>query len=88
MILRSWYVTAFFGSALPPVTFSIAKKMGCSNSVAFLCGSMIVFDCMQVIESRHVLVDSQLMFYCGLSLWFALKYWDAVERVRVCLVSR
>lgn len=74
-------VPAFFGCLLPPCLFSIAKKMGMSNSVAFLVGSLSVFDSMEVVESRHILVDSQLMFYCGLSLWFALKYWDALERV-------
>jgi dolichyl-phosphate-mannose--protein O-mannosyl transferase len=75
------WCSAFFGCLLPPCLFSIARKMGMSNSVAFLVGSLSVFDSMEVIESRHILVDSQLMFYCGLSLWFALKYWDALERV-------
>ncbi len=61
--------------------FSIAKKFGMSNSVALLVGSFTVFDSMSVIESRLILVDSQLMFHCGFSLWFAMKYWEARNTV-------
>ena len=73
--------TAFFGCLVPPLTFSIARKLGASDGPAFLAGCFIVFDMMNVIESRHVLVDSPLMFYCALSLWLALKYWQRRDEV-------
>ena len=60
----------------------IARKMGMSNSTAFLSGCMVVFDCLNAIESRLILVDSQLMFYCGLALYTALRFWERRNEVR------
>ncbi len=74
--------TASFGCALPPLTFSIARKLGMSNATAFVAGAMVVFDLMNTIESRLILVDSQLMFYCGLALWTALKFWARRNEAR------
>jgi hypothetical protein len=59
--------------------FSIARKMGLSNTTAFLAGNFIVFDFLNLMECRYILVDSQLMFYCGLALWLALKFWERVN---------
>lgn len=72
---------ATFGCALAPLTFSIAKKLGLRDSTAFVAGCCLVFDLMNTIESRLILVDSQLMFYCGLALWTALKYWKRRNEV-------
>ena len=83
MCVANLWCAAFFGSLLPPVVFSVAKKMGCSDSVAFLCGFMWCLETMHMVESRSILMDSQLMFYYALALWTALKYWDALTRVRV-----
>ncbi len=55
-------LSAAFGCALPPLTFMICKKLRMSNSTSFLAGSMVVFDLMNSIESRLVLMDSQVMF--------------------------
>lgn len=67
-------IAATFGCMLAPLTFSIARKLGVSTSAAFLAGCFAAFDMMNVLESRHILVDSQLMFYCALSLWLGLKW--------------
>ena len=74
---------AAFGCALPPLTFSIGKLLGLGNITAFVAGSMIVFDNLNAIESRLILVDSQLMFYCGLALYTALRYWKRRNEVNV-----
>jgi hypothetical protein len=76
-------LAATFGCLLAPLTFSIAKKLGASSGPAFLAGCFCAFDMMNVLESRHILVDSQLMFYCALCLWLALRYWkQCQEEVR------
>jgi dolichyl-phosphate-mannose--protein O-mannosyl transferase len=68
---------------LAPLTFSIARKLGVSTSAAFLAGCFAAFDMMNVLESRHILVDSQLMFYCALSLWLGLKWFKRCNEVGV-----
>jgi dolichyl-phosphate-mannose--protein O-mannosyl transferase len=78
---------AFFGCLLAPFTFSIACKLGASAWPAFLAGCFVVFDLMNTIESRHILVDSQLMFYSALSLWLALKYWERCNNVCASLTA-
>ena len=67
------------------MTFSIARKLGCSNSVAFLCGLMIALENMHIQESRAILMDAQLLFYCAASLWLVLKFWEREVRL-VCIV--
>lgn len=37
---------------------------------------LFMFDNLNLIESRLILIDSQLIFYCALALWFALVYWQ------------
>jgi uncharacterized oligopeptide transporter (OPT) family protein len=78
---------AAFGCALPPLTFAIGKLLGLRDATAFLGGCCVIFDLMNTIESRLILVDSQLMFYCGLALWTALKYWKRRNEVRGMRVS-
>jgi dolichyl-phosphate-mannose--protein O-mannosyl transferase len=76
-------IAATFGSFLPPLTYSVCRKLSLSEAASFTVGCLVLFDLLNIIEARHILVDSQLMFYCALSLWLALKYWDRLNTVRV-----
>ena len=45
---------------LAPVTFSIAKKLGCTNRGGVLAACFVIFDMLNTTESRLVLMDAQV----------------------------
>jgi dolichyl-phosphate-mannose-protein mannosyltransferase len=74
---------AVFGLLLPPVMYLILRQMGVSRFAAILGGCIINLDMLNLMESRLILTDSQLMLYSALSLYVALLFW---ERLNACLV--
>ena len=70
--------SALFGWAFPLLMHAAVLNMGGAPISALLAGCLAMFDMLNVIESRLILVDSQLMFYLALSLVVALKFWKRV----------
>lgn len=50
--------------------------MGCRVVAASFGALLFLTDNLNLIESRLILVDSQLIFFAVLSLWVALCYWE------------
>lgn len=50
--------------------------MGCRVVAASFGALLFLTDNLNLIESRLILVDSQLIFFAALSLWVALCYWE------------
>lgn len=66
---------AFFGAATAPAGYDIARTIGLSRSSALLLGIFLCLDQLLVIESRLILVDSQLAFFAIAALAAALRLW-------------
>ena len=52
-----------------PLIYSICRRMGCRVVSASLAAVLFLTDNLNLIESRLILVDSQLVFLAALSLW-------------------
>jgi hypothetical protein len=66
---------AAFGTFTPLWVYHIARNWGTSVAASFLAGSFVVFDILNVMEARLILVDSQLVFWCALALLVAQMWW-------------
>ena len=66
---------AFFGTFTPLWTYYIARNWGTSIPASFLAASFVIFDILNVVEARLILVDSQLIFWCSLALLTAQMWW-------------
>ena len=73
------YVAATFGALLIPLCFLTARELGASRLGALLAGCLVMFDNLNLIESRLILTDSQLMFSIGLAFFVALKFWRRIS---------
>lgn len=73
------YIAAFWGFLLPPVTYLIARELRCSKLGAAFAASLVIFDVFNVMESRCVLTDSQLMFHCAFALYTGLRWWRSLN---------
>jgi dolichyl-phosphate-mannose--protein O-mannosyl transferase len=83
---------AFFGALTPPVLYRVIRKWGGGVSAALLAASFMLFDNLNLTEARLVLIDSQLIFWCTVSLAVAQEWWgrlneqeDASEVLRATL---
>lgn len=66
---------AFFGAATAPAGYDIARTIGLSRLSSLLLGVFLCLDQLLVIESRLILVDSQLAFFAIAALAAALRLW-------------
>lgn len=73
-------VSAFFSIGTVPMTYLIARQLRMSQIAAFLPAAAVLFDFLGIIEGRLILMDSQLLFFCQLSLSCALDLWRTPER--------
>lgn len=71
---------AIFGSFLPLFVYCIILEMKGSVATAALGGILVLFDNLNLLESRLILIDSQLMFWSALALLVALKWWNHLNR--------
>lgn len=69
------FIAAVFSIATVPNTYMIARTMGMFYQGAVLSTIMVLFDFLGIIEGRLILMDSQLLFFCQLSLLCALILW-------------
>lgn len=73
LILRG--TAAFFGSITAPLFYWIVKAFGGSTRAGILASILFICDGLNLSESRLILVDSQLIFWCTATLLLALKWW-------------
>lgn len=72
-------ISAAFGTFCVPLFFLICREL-CLSHEACLMGTLLpLLDNLLIIESRLILLDSQLIFYLALTLLFALRLWRAAE---------
>lgn len=69
------YVSAFFSVLTVPCAYAVARLLDVSVSGSVLSSTMVLFDFIGLLEGRLILMDSQLLFFCQLSLLFALLLW-------------
>ncbi|CAN8074108.1 unnamed protein product [Agarophyton chilense] len=70
-------VSVLFGAMANVLVFLTAKSLPLSTLCAVFCALLFMFDPLNVVESRLVLLEAQLLFYLALSLYCALSLWRA-----------
>lgn len=70
-------IAAWFGVVTVPLMYATARTLGVSWVGSFLCACLFCFDNLNIIESRLILMDSQIVLYLVLSLYCALSLWKA-----------
>ncbi|CAN8071628.1 unnamed protein product [Agarophyton chilense] len=73
-------VAAVFGVITVPLMYATARTFGMSWVGALVCAGLFCFDNLNIIESRLILMDSQITFYLVLSLYCAFKLWKTTPR--------
>ncbi|EME32480.1 dolichyl-phosphate-mannose-protein mannosyltransferase [Galdieria sulphuraria] len=77
-VLRS--VSGLFGTLSVPFMYLLCRVFGLSVESSILGSSLVLFDFMSLIESRLILVDSQLQFFCIVSLLSAFMLWNSCPK--------
>lgn len=70
-------VAVVFGVVTVPLMYSTARALNVSWVGSLLCAGLFCFDNLNIIESRLILMDSQIVFYLVLSLYCALQLWKS-----------
>ncbi|KAI9295105.1 PMT-domain-containing protein [Neoconidiobolus thromboides FSU 785] len=65
---------ANFGVALVPLSFLTAKKLNMSDNAALLAASMVLFDNGLTVISRFILLDSMLLCFIAMSLYYFVAF--------------
>jgi dolichyl-phosphate-mannose-protein mannosyltransferase len=65
---------ALVGAGVIPVSYLVLEEVGCSTlSCVFGC-LLLIFDTGLIAQSRLILLDSMLMFFCALALLFWVRF--------------
>ncbi|KAK4537800.1 hypothetical protein CDCA_CDCA14G3825 [Cyanidium caldarium] len=75
-------VAAVFGTLIVPLTYAVGREWGMSAEASALAASWLLLDMCLTIESRLILVDSQVVFFSALSLYCVLRLWATRNRTR------
>lgn len=75
-------IAAVFGVLTVPLLYLTSRQLGVSWVGALLSAGLFCFDNLNIIESRLILMDSQIVFYLVLSLYCALRLWSSKPRTR------
>eukprot|EP00177_Eucheuma_denticulatum_P006388 GFKZ01011661.1.p1 GENE.GFKZ01011661.1~~GFKZ01011661.1.p1 ORF type:complete len:517 (-),score=33.40 GFKZ01011661.1:613-2163(-) len=75
-------ISAAFSVATVPITYLISRRMHISKISSVLVTTSVLLDFLGLIEGRLILMDSQLLFFCQLSLYLALLLWETHHRTR------
>ncbi|XP_013111228.1 protein O-mannosyltransferase 1 isoform X2 [Stomoxys calcitrans] len=67
-------IPAFCGSLLPSAVYFLLKEIGISRRTSLLGGLLVVFDNSMLIQARLILMESMLLLFCTLGLYFLLKF--------------
>lgn len=77
--VRVRLISAAFSILTVPFTYIIARQFKMSSVASVLPTSAVLFDFLSIIEGRLILMDSQLLFFCQLSLYCALQLWKECD---------
>lgn len=69
------YISATFSVLTVPLTYIISREINISTLGGVLSTFSVLFDFLGIIEGRLILMDSQLLFFCQLTLFCALRLW-------------
>ncbi|KAJ3304805.1 hypothetical protein HDV03_002347 [Kappamyces sp. JEL0829] len=75
LALRLW--CALCGAAVVPFAFLILQAVGVSVLGCTLGGLLLVFDNALTTQSRLILLDSMLMLFCTMSIYFWIRFHKA-----------
>lgn len=78
MILRG--TAATFGLVTPVLLYYVIRNFSGGKWAAFLGATLMNFDMLNLMESRFILMDSQLMFWATASLLVAQKWWKRMNQ--------
>lgn len=68
------FIPALCGSILPMSVYHLMQEMGISRWCSFLGGLLIVLDNALLIQSRHVLIETQLLLFSIVGLYLLIKF--------------
>ena len=85
LILR--ITAAFFGSITTPIIYGIVRNWGGSIYAGILGASLFLMDNLNLTESRLILVDSQLIFWCAISLFAAQHWWRRLNEHEAAIIA-
>lgn len=85
LILR--FLPALFGAFLPIVIFLILRQLNVSYKFSFLGGLFVIFDNAILGQSKFILVDSMLLLFGFLSIYFYLLSNNTENKKRLGLLS-
>lgn len=68
-------IAAFFGTITSPFLYGIVRSFGGSIRAGIIAALLFTFDGLNTSESRLILIDSQLIFWCTMTLWVAQRWW-------------
>ncbi|KAI8895247.1 Dolichyl-phosphate-mannose-protein mannosyltransferase-domain-containing protein [Globomyces pollinis-pini] len=73
LAFRLW--SCLCGAAVIPVAFLILKEMGVSLVACCFGCILLIFDTALTTQSRLILLDSMLMLFCTLAIYFWIKFY-------------
>jgi len=72
-VLRA--TAAMFGCLTAPLVYLITREFKGGVWASLLAAAFFLFDNLNLIESRLVLIDSQLIFWCAAAMYVAQRWW-------------
>ncbi|KAJ8325287.1 Dolichyl-phosphate-mannose--protein mannosyltransferase 4 [Batrachochytrium dendrobatidis] len=73
LALRLW--CALCGAAVVPISYMTLREIGVSVMGAALGALLLVFDNALITQSRLILLDSMLMLFCTMCIYFWVKFY-------------
>ncbi|KAG8783515.1 hypothetical protein FRC15_005025, partial [Serendipita sp. 397] len=74
------FVPAILGVLLVPATYITLRGLDCSASSSLLGSILVLFENGLITQSRHILLDSPLLFFTGLSTMFWVLFCNEDRR--------
>jgi dolichyl-phosphate-mannose--protein O-mannosyl transferase len=72
-------VSAAHSSATILLMYLIGRRWSGNVWGGLLCAGLLLFDMLNHIEGRLILMDVQLIFWCTASLYAAIRWWDRLD---------
>lgn len=77
-----WRIVPFLaGLGVLMMVFFVAKRITKDSVIAFFAVFLSVFDCISLTQARIAMMNSLMLFFILLALWFFLKAFESEERV-------
>jgi len=75
-------VAAVFGTLLVPLMYLVARELSLHVAASVLAAAWVLLEVATTIESRHILTDSQLLFFLLLHFYCVLRLWRTRDGTR------